>query len=432
MVRAMYSGVAGLRAHQTRLDVIGNNIANVNTYGYKASRTTFRDVYYQSISGASGGTQTRGGVNATQVGYGAQVASIDINQSQSGFQPTDVSTDVAIAGQGYLQVMDASGNIYYTRAGMLTIDNNGNVIDSQGNFVLGVSGSGAKTAAPASGKIQIVVPPITDNQAFHTKTVSVLGVSQTVTLKAKGPGTLGNMVVNFITGTAGGGSKAVLDGTELNITLDPSANYTQADLDKLLTLATGTVGGAPDATNVGAITDKNGKVLATSAIPGGGFTLSGLTFPTDAGGNSIPLDGQQMKDILGAFKTEQGRSFALQSVKDLSSLAIGSDGIITGNHAVHGQLTLGRIDLAVFNNPEGLTQEGNSYFAQSANSGDPSLCVAGTSGSGPLKSGMLEMSNVDLSAQFTDMITTQRGFQACSRIITVTDSMLEELVNLKR
>ena len=429
MVRAMYSGVAGLRAHQTRLDVIGNNIANVNTYGYKASRTTFRDVYYQSISGASGGTQTRGGVNATQVGYGAQVASIDINQSQSGFQPTDVSTDVAIAGQGYLQVMDASGNIFYTRAGMLTIDNNGNVIDSQGNFVLGVSGSGARTAAPASGKIQIVVPPITDNQAFHTKPVSVLGATQTVTLKAKGPGTLGNMVVNFITGTAGGGSKAVLDGTELNITLDPTANYTQADLDKLLTVATGPVGGAPDAANAGAITDKNGKVLATTAIPGGGFTLSGLSFPTAP---TTTLTGEQLKDSLGAFKTTEGRSFALQSVKDLSSLAIGSDGIITGNHAIHGALTLGRIDLAVFNNPEGLTQEGNSYFAQSANSGDPSLCVAGTSGSGPLKSGMLEMSNVDLSAQFTDMITTQRGFQACSRIITVTDTMLEELVNLKR
>lgn len=432
MVRAMYSGVAGLRSHQTRLDVIGNNIANVNTYGYKASRVTFRDVYYQSISGASGGTQTRGGVNATQVGYGVQVSSIDINQSQSGFQPTDVSTDVAIAGQGYLQVMDAEGNVFYTRAGMLTIDSNGNVIDSQGNFVLGVSGSGSKTAAPSSSKIQIVVPPVTDNQAFHTKTVSILGSSQTVTLKAKGPGTLGNMTVNFITGIDGGGSKAVLDGTELTVTLDPSASYTQADIDKLLTLATGTIGSTPDAASSGAIVDKNGKVLATTAIPGGGFTLSGLAFPKDVDDNLLPLTGQQLKDGLGTFKTDEGRSFSLQSVKDLSSLAIGSDGVITGNHAVHGQLTLGRIDLAVFNNPEGLTQEGSSYFAQSANSGEPELCVPGTSGSGALKSGALEMSNVDLSQQFTDMITTQRGFQANARIITVTDTMLEELVNLKR
>ncbi len=432
MVRAMYSGVAGLRAHQTRLDVIGNNIANVNTYGYKASRATFRDVYYQSISGASGGTQTRGGVNATQVGYGSQVASIDINQSQSGFQPTDVSTDVAIAGQGYLQIMDASGNIFYTRAGMLTFDNNGNLIDNQGNFVLGVGGASAKTAAPGSGKIQVTVPPITDNQASHTKTISVLGSSQTVTLKAKGPGTLGNMTVFITTGTAGTPATAVLDGTQLTITLDPSANYTQADLDKLLTLATGTVGGTPDASSPGSITDKNGKVLAVSAIPGGGFTLSGLTFPVDAGGTTLPLTGSQLKDSLGDFKTENGRSFAVQSIKDLTSLAIGSDGVITGNHAVHGTITLGRIDLAVFDNPEGLTQEGNSYFAQSASSGAASLCVPGTSGSGPLKSGMLEMSNVDLSAQFTDMITTQRGFQACSRIITVTDTMLEELVNLKR
>ncbi|MFA9381738.1 MAG: flagellar hook-basal body complex protein, partial [Acetanaerobacterium sp.] len=165
MVRAMYSGVSGLRAHQTRMDVIGNNISNVNTYGFKASRTTFRDVYYQTLGGASQGTQLRGGVNPSQVGYGSQVASIDILMGQSGFQPTDNGMDVAIAGQGFLQVQDTTGNIFYTRAGMLTVDSNGNVIDSSGNFVLGATGQDARTAAPSRSRIQIVVPPVQDNQA---------------------------------------------------------------------------------------------------------------------------------------------------------------------------------------------------------------------------------------------------------------------------
>ncbi len=434
MVRAMYSGVAGLRAHQMRLDVIGNNIANVNTYGYKASRTTFRDVYYQTISGASQGTQIRGGVNATQVGYGVQVASIDINHDQSGFQPTGISTDIAIAGQGYLQVQDAEGNIFYTRAGMLDIDSNGNLIDSMGNFVLGVSGPEAKTAAPSSARIQIVVPPVTDNQAHDEKDVEIAGAMNSITIKCLGAGRNGNMTINFVPGTAGGGNSAILKGTELTVTFDPAANLTMEDISKLLLLAPGNPGDSPAAGVIG-IVDENGKCLAPDTIPGGGFELTGLHFPTDpadpTGTAELPLTGAQLAD-LGNFKTEEGRSFALQSAKDLSGYAIGSDGVIIGNHAIHGQIVLGRIDTAIFNNPEGLTQEGNSYFAESPNSGEPQICIPGTSGSGALKPGALEMSNVDLSEQFTDMITTQRGFQANARIITVTDEMLNELVNLKR
>ncbi len=435
MVRAMYSGVAGLRAHQTRMDVIGNNIANVNTYGFKASRTTFRDVYYQTLSGASQGTQLRGGVNPTQVGYGAQVASIDILMGQSGFQPTDNGMDVAIAGQGFLQVQDAAGNVFYTRAGMLTIDANGNVIDSAGNFVLGASGADARTAAPSSGKIQVTVPPVQDNQAFDEKAVTLFGnFSQTVKLNCIGAGENGNMTVHFAKGTPGVPTKAVLEGTTVTITFDPLESFDDvSDINKYLTIASGTPGDPADpATTVG-IVDGNGNYISQDSIPGGGFVLSDVIFPVDTDTPTVsqPLSGEALSK-LGTFKTEEGRSFALQEVKDLTSISIGSDGVISGNHAIHGTLVLGRIDLAIFNNPEGLNAEGNTYFSQSANSGDPYICVAGTSGSGGLQAGTLEMSNVDLSAEFTDMITTQRGFQANARIITVTDEMLSELVNLKR
>ncbi len=434
MVRAMYSGVAGLRAHQTRMDVIGNNIANVNTYGFKASRTTFRDVYYQTLSGASQGTQLRGGVNPTQVGYGAQVASIDILMGQSGFQPTDNGMDVAIAGQGFLQVQDAAGNVFYTRAGMLTIDANGNVIDSAGNFVLGASGADARTAAPSSGKIQVTVPPVQDNQAFDEKSVTLRSnLTQSATLTCIGTGENGNMTVHFAKGTPGVPTKAVLEGTTVTITFDPLEEFDDiSKINQYLLIASGTPGDPADpATTVG-IVDGNGNYISQDAIPGGGFILAGIDVPIDTTtGTPKSFTGEELVK-LGTFKTEEGRSFALQEVKDLTSISIGSDGVISGNHAIHGTLVLGRIDLAIFNNPEGLNAEGNTYFSQSANSGDPYICVAGTSGSGGLQAGTLEMSNVDLSAEFTDMITTQRGFQANARIITVTDEMLSELVNLKR
>lgn len=434
MVRAMYSGVAGLRAHQTRMDVIGNNIANVNTYGFKSSRTTFRDVYYQTLSGASSGTQLRGGVNPKQVGYGAQVASIDILMGQSGFQPTDNGMDVAIAGQGFLQVQDSAGNVFYTRAGMLGIDSNGNVIDSAGNFVLGASGPEARTATPSSGKIQVTVPPVQDKQAFDEKKVALYGTfSQAAKITCIGAGENGNMTVNFVAGVAGTPTKAVLEGTTLTVTFDPNEDFADMDdINKYLVIAAGTPGDTAAAGTVG-ILDADGNYLSPDAIPGGGFVLSDLIFPTDNGSPPVdqPMTGDQLAK-LGTFKTEEGRSFALQEVRDLTSVSIGSDGVISGNHAIHGTLVLGRIDIAIFNNPEGMNAEGNTYFSRSANSGEPSICVAGTSGSGALQAGTLEMSNVDLSAEFTDMITTQRGFQANARIITVTDEMLNELVNLKR
>ena len=128
MVRSLYSGVAGMVTHQSKMDVIGNNIANVSTYGYKSSRASFRDVYYQTNSAASAATPTSGGVNPTQIGYGSKLGSVDVNHSQSVMSTTGYTLDVAIAGEGYLQVMDADGNIFYTKAGMLDIDAEGNLV----------------------------------------------------------------------------------------------------------------------------------------------------------------------------------------------------------------------------------------------------------------------------------------------------------------
>ncbi len=137
MLRSLYSGVAGLTSHQTKMDVIGNNIANVNTYGFKSSRVCFRDIYYQTTKTATGGSDTTGGVNPSQIGYGVTVSSVDKNMSRSSFQSTSSTLDVAIAGEGFFQVQDKAGNKFFTRAGMLNVDNEGNLVDTNGKFVLG-------------------------------------------------------------------------------------------------------------------------------------------------------------------------------------------------------------------------------------------------------------------------------------------------------
>ena len=135
---------------------------------------------------------------------------------------------------------------------------------------------------------------------------------------------------------------------------------------------------------------------------------------------------------LSTFNLTDGRKGAEQSYKDLDNVTVQQDGTIIGYHSVHGYMNLGRIDIATFDNPNGLTAMGGTLFAESVASGQPKLAIAGQDGAGEVVSGALEMSNVDLAQEFTDMITTQRGYQANSRVITTSDTMLEELLSLKR
>lgn len=296
MVRSLYSGVSGLKTHQQKMDVIGNNIANVNTYGFKGSRVTFQDVFYQTMRNATAGSAASGGTNPSQIGYGAQVGSIDTMMSRSGFASTGNALDMAIAGEGFFMVQDPSGNISYTRAGIFTIDNEGYLVDSAGNFVLGrVNPSGTKTAADFT-------------------------------------------------------------------------NYTPSDIGDLEKI----------------------QILIE-----------------DDGGKS-------------------------QTVANLTSLAFGTNGEIVGIHPTHGTLYFGILEVGLFDNPSGLLASGGTNFSATEASGDVKIAAPSFDGSGAIVTNALEMSNVDLSQEFTDMIITQRGFQANSRIITTSDSMLEELVNLKR
>ncbi|MBT2688563.1 flagellar basal body rod protein FlgG [Bacillus sp. ISL-47] len=282
MLRSMYSGISGMKNFQTKLDVIGNNIANVNTFGYKKGRVTFQDMVSQSISGASAPTTVaplKGGVNPKQVGLGSQLSTIDTIHTQGSLQTTGRSLDLAISGDGFFEVANGSGGLIvgstYTRSGNFYLDSGGDIVNAEGKYLVGV------------------------------KTIV------------------------------------------------------------------------------------NGVVTETEAP---------INIPTDS-----------------------------------KSFSIGSDGTISYVDKDGELQTAGQIAITKFSNTGGLEKVGSNNYQETTNSGEPLKGIAeGDTGAGSIVAGALEMSNVDLSEEFTEMITAQRGFQANTRIITTSDEILQELVNLKR
>lgn len=548
MVRSMYSGVSGMRTHQTAMDTIGNNIANVNTYGFKGSRTTFADIYYQSLRGASAASATRGGVNSSQVGVGSQVRSVDLMMTRTSFTQTDMTMDLAIDGEGFLQVMDADGNKFYTRAGQLLFDANGNLVDSKGNFVLGTNGD-PFGREPGSEKIQVNLGTAEPTKATVTQSInnvewtitannetedgnvgisfmsdSSLPLGQLCTAEVTDSGIVVHVNANetFLNATAlqnamndaikeasqkktgkdhpSGGftiackdeSKFPLTGAEIcssdySVKSGDIGGWNTAELGGFGLSGVGTnfmtgvnfgdpadydagqtifevTGAQNDAHTVSlTLTDSQGTThVYTGTIPAGttGTGKMLLKGPGGAGdyievnypqaenivpiaSTTIPVADMQLtltpsepKNSMGlsskSFLLEKGTAGGPQGIESLTGVSIGVDGSITGHHNLLGDVKIGRIDLATFVNPSGLSAAGGTYFTTSPNSGTMTLTKPGQGGSGQTVSGSLELSNVDLSREFTDMIKTQRGYQANSRIITVSDTMLEELVNLKR
>lgn len=661
MVKSLYTGVSGMKTHQQKMDVIGNNISNVNTTGYKTNVVTFADLYYQTKKTPTGASTTLGGTNPVQVGYGVKLNSTTPNMTQSGFTFSDSQFDMALDGEGFFQVMDSAGNILYTRAGIFKIDDEGNLVNASGYKVLGVSGDFDNQPA-GSQPIKISIAATDDNCSSATKTVNGCDV----TIAVSDPSDYTDMSVTFnqsefpfATYSAGvlnlffdreqqfdsaqafedevqkclqAGGVTLPDDVSLKFTfenlpastnsvvakasvdswthkLDQACVENRVDLNKggttpsyatiafatsnsnsankynsaVITMAKGTATSATydsgantwtitvtDSTRLSDITQAikdgvvaakaadttgelaglnlsitkyevpvgklddavkewnnkpfpNGKkfqlinedptvssIKATAGQPGefankykivfkyvsnydaptaqwddntltiaitnkdyaddataladinaavaaaaGGNEKKMFTFDADSFTGLAALNNGQRKALfennpslsfgggedsfyttvaksLSTFNLTNGRKGAEQSFKDLENITVGTDGTIIGYHAVHGYLNLGRVDIATFDNPNGLSAMGGTNFAASVASGDPKLAIGGSNGAGEVVSGALEMSNVDLAQEFTDMITTQRGYQANSRVITTSDTMLEELLSLKR
>ena len=477
MLGSLYSAVSGLSAHQTKMNVIGNNIANINTYGFKSSRVTFSDVFYRTLSTSSSSSSTTGGTNPTQLGYGAQVNSIDVINTRSGSATTDRALDVYINGDGYLAVQDTDGAMKYTRVGILKFDPSGNLSDSNGNLVLGLS------VNSTTGKVELNSDGTTDtsNLAAISVAPSVYEKLSNIAISDDGSITAtkqGDPSVSLSSGTgwittasipATSNYKDALTltatTTKTKFTTASSTSSASTTLDMLGDVSVSNSSGAYTLT----YTNIDGTTMTAAGVNNSGdydFTVSNLdgtsaTFTVTAASGDLPGSGNSTtlgtvtatdKTITGTTYDQSGAAVALSgtwtspntsitlgditltvnpttlaSLKDFTDTKIGSIGTGDGN-----TVTIGHLALVKFGNADGLSQDGEGYYVETNNSGSAVATVAGNNGTGTLVSGALEMSNVDLSKELTEMIITQRGFQANSKMITVSDEMLETLVNMKR
>ncbi len=482
MMRSLFSGVSGLRVHQTKMDVIGNNISNVNTVGFKASSVSFSDILYQTTQSASGPNAATGtaGINAQQIGLGSNLASIATSITKTGgSQRTDNPFDLMIEGDGFFVVNNGTGN-FFTKAGSFNVDSAGTLCTPTGANVMGWQVSPedptkcvADTVSPlkimspenlysapegttnvylhgnidsmdttlTTEKGKVVVVAFFDNlgnqynaelkiasNAEDENTGSFL-VSLTniydkngsifVKKKVEDDGTVTYSSTNVTEGTFG------LEGASWSAEVneeDGSVTLECEGVPLLFDTATGKF------KSIGGEDDKNGSIKFGINSENGPFKEIDMDFSTITMFNNSGTT--TVESTKGTKETGAG---AGKAAGNMSGVSIDSAGKIYGVYDNGDQKLLGQVVVATFANAAGLEAVGNNMFAATQNSGEFNQIGEDiTSSGGKFITGVLEMSNVDLSAQFTEMITTQRGFQANSRIITTSDTLLEELINLKR
>lgn len=409
MLQAMYSGISAIEAHQERMDVIGNNIANVNTTAYKAGRVTFQDQLSQTIQGAGAPTGNIGGTNPQQIGLGVRVGSIDMMLQQGGLQSTTKPTDMAIQGNGFFMLGDSTG-ISYTRDGSFTLDSSGTLVNSStGSHVLGWK-------SDVNGKID-ATQQITPASELSIPVGGLTAVQPSSTV------TFGGNLSAESTPTTAAYTRSVKVYDSLGEPQTITASFTRATAANTWNWS---ASGDAGATGSGSISfDTGGKETATT----GTITLT----PTDGA-----AAGQVITPDFGAVTQISGSSSAAPTEQNgfgpgtLQSFSIDQSGAITGNFNNGLTRILGQVALSDFPNPAGLERNGGNTFRPSINSGLSSVGQALTSSLGKISTGYLEQSNVDLSNEFTNMIVTQRGFQANTKIVTTVDEMLNNVIQMKQ
>ena len=408
MLRSMFSAVAGLKAHQTKLDVTGNNIANVNTVGYKSSQTVFEDTLSQVIRNGSAPTDQTGGTNPAQVGLGVKVAGITTNFGQGSTQNTGRSTDFMISGDGFF-VTQAGNEQLYTRAGSFSYDASGNLVTPDGALLQGWMANDG--VVDANGPIRNLTVPFGDvMQPTETNTGAVVGNLSSAA--ANNTGVQTQMTMYDALGTA----------HQISLSFTRTGDNTWSVVAR----------------------DEDENVLASTAGPLAFDPVAGTLPPASrtfritpdasmAGSwpGQITIDLADLRQFGGPSGLTPARVDG-NAMGSLQSISLSGDGTIMGVYSNNLREPIGKLALATFANPAGLAKAGNSSFRVGDNSGQPAIGEPAGGGRGSLIAGALEMSNVDLAEEFTGLIVAQRGFQANSRVITSSDEVLQDLVNLKR
>ncbi|MCL2805289.1 MAG: flagellar hook protein FlgE [Treponema sp.] len=466
MMRSLFSGVSGLQNHQTRMDVIGNNISNINTTGFKRGRVNFQDLIYQQLQGAARPTEDLGGVNPKEVGLGMSIASIDTLHIQGTLQTTGVQTDLAITGNGFF-VLDDRGTQLYTRAGAFSLDAEGIMVNPangmkvmgwmareiEGYSVLDVSRPVEQLEIPIGGKdparattvvkfacnLDKRIPELPENPTGDQILRSTWSTTIDV-FDSFGDKHILQVEFTRAPGTANSWNAAVVVNPQNEVSTNTTIGYGEeapaADGPSSFTVNfsnNGTLLSAEDGD--GNISGASGQVQMRVA-----FDIQSAT-PNEDG---TPVRQEFIFDLgeVGGFTnsiTQYAEASSTKMVEQdgrtmgyLDNFKIDASGIVTGIYSNGSSRTIAQVAIASFANQGGLEKAGDNTFRMSNNSGLANIGPSGIAGKGKIVAGALEMSNVDMADQFVDMIVTQRGFQANSKTIQTADQLLQELLTLKR
>jgi flagellar hook protein FlgE len=483
MMRSLFSGVSGLQNHQTRMDVVGNNIANINTTGFKKGRANFQDMLYQQLQGATRPTTDLGGVNPKEVGLGMTIASIDTIHIQGSLQSTGKQDDLAIQGMGFF-VLKEGQKFLYTRAGAFSLDNQGTLVNpANGMRVQGwmAEDIGGEQLLDVSKEVEdLIIPVGSKDPARATTTVNFACnldkrtpyIPEEPTELQRKQGTWTTSIKVFDTF----GAEHILQVEFSRVPDDVQRNMWRADIvvdpdSPVSTYATASLGeGVPQplGNNYFYVNFSNNGTLL-SAEDGDGNVSGGIppeaaiidlydevntgniemrvafdvqTADPTADGTLVRQEFTLNLGQIGSYENSMTQYAETSSTKMneqdgytmgyMENFKIDQSGVITGIFSNGSNRILGQVALATFANQSGLEKVGDNAYRVSNNSGLANIGPSGIAGKGKIIAGTLEMSNVDMAEQFTDMIVTQRGFQANSKTIQTADQLLQELLTLKR
>jgi flagellar hook protein FlgE len=421
MLRSLFSGITGLRAHQQMMDVTGNNIANVNSAGDKAQTAVFESAISQAVKApgapvaGAANAAARGGVNGVQIGLGVKMGGVSTNFGQGSSQLTGVSTDFAIQGGGFFVTNNGIEN-QFTRAGSFTMDAAGKLTSPDGNIVQGYMADAAGVVNPNAATTDITLPVAQLMPAVNSTTMKMGG----------------NLKADAATG-------AVVTSSITTFDVLGAASATTATFTKLAAANQWTVQltGQDGAAGAASTIVFNGSGVLQTASP-----IAALNRPAVAAAAgppvvvAVPVQNFAV-DITGLTQYSAASSFGITeqngtAVGALTTFSTTSDGQLIGIYSNGKKQALAQLAVAVFNNSDGLEKVGDSSYRTSVNSGVALIGAATVGGRGSIQGGSLEMSNVDLASEFTNLIVAQRGFAANSRTITAADEMLQELMSIKR
>lgn len=418
-VGSFSAGLAGLAANGQALSVIGNNLANLNTVGFKSSTVTFEDLVYQNVGGST--------ENPTQIGLGVGIAQITPVFVQGTIESSRVPTNVAIQGNGFFMLSGSQG-ASYTRAGNFAFDKNGDLVTPDGQKVLGyttvdpITKEIVATGEPTSINVPpgLLRPPVATSQFSMITNLNAASITgSTFTTSIQLYDTLGASHVATMTYT-----KGVSGAWAYDLTADGGE-------------VTGGTAGTPFSLAAGSLSfDSSGVLTSVDGAAPADVTITTPTWANGAAANTMQWRVLDANDnpVLTGFSAPSATSTITQNGATAGTVAnviVNPDGTIVAQG--YGQaVIIAQLALANFNNPAGLVKLGSNRFGDYPAAGIRSVGVGGSGGRGTLVGSALEQSNVDMAREFTNMIIAQRGYQASSRIITVSDELLQETLNLKR